>query len=208
MPDEQSALLAESRARVYWFFGRLLAEAPGAEEMPDVLRVLGELGAAVGQPVDVGSSKAAQVAQEFQDLFVIPLPGVAVSLYGHDHRETDQGLWGEREGELAEIAAELQLEWRSPDIDERQAYIVSPDHLAVQFALLAEMITLAEEAEDRAYAGRSASEWSHLILDDLRSWVPRVVQQIAQEPYPFYGTVIRLVAEYLGADGIAESTLS
>ena len=208
MPDEQSALLAASRARVYWFFGRLLAEAPAVEEMADVLHVLGELGAAVGQPVDVGCLEAAQVAREFQDLFVIPLPGVAVSLYGHDHREADQGLWGEREGKLAELAAALQLEWRSPDYGERQAYIVSPDHLAVQFALLAEMITLAEEAEDRAYAGRSASEWSHLILDDLRSWVPRVVQQIAQEPYPFYGTVIRLVAEYLAADGIAESTLS
>lgn len=193
-PDE-----SRMRADVYGIFATLMLRAVGEAEQPQVLEMLGHIAQAVGQDPDLGRLAATDVQAEFGQLFLVPLPGRDVSLYGSAHRGGE--AWGDLSFEVAGLAAACGVDWRTESFQPDQAYLVDPDHLGLLLALLAEVIERQALGQDAPLGGRPPAEWERWLRADLIGWLPRLADEVhRQSEAAFYPAVLDLLLGYLRLD--------
>lgn len=189
------------RARVYGVFATLMLRGVTEEEMGPVLEMLAHIAEAQGRDLHVGGFAPAAVREEFEQLFLVPLPGSDVSLYGSAYRGEGSELWGEASFQGAGLAAACGIDWQPEVFQPGQAYLIDPDHLGLWLALLAEVIERQSESRDEALAGKSPAEWERWLRADLLSWLPMLAAKLHEErDAAFYPQVIELLLGYLRLD--------
>jgi len=189
------------RAGVYGIFATLMLRAVREEEQPKVVEMLGHVAEAVGQDLDLDLLAKADVRTEFGELFLVPLPGRDVSLYGGAYRGGGSEAWGDLSFRVAGLAAACGVGWQPESFSPDQAYLVDPDHLGLLLALLAEVIERRAQGKEDPLAEQSPSEWERWLRADLVEWLPELAQKVhAQGEAVFYPAVLDLLLSYLRLD--------
>ena len=189
------------RARVYGVFATLMLRGMAEEEMEPVLQMLAHIAEAQGRDLNVGTFAAAKASEEFEQLFLVPLPGRDVSLYGSAYRAEGSEAWSEASFQGAGLAAACGIDWQPDAFQPGQAYLIDPDHLGLWLALLAEVIERQADGRDEALAGKSPTEWERWLRADLLSWLPILTAKLHEEPEAvLYPQVLELLLGYLRLD--------
>ena len=188
------------RARVYGVFATLMLRGVTEEEMGPVAQMLVHIAEAQGLGLNVDICVAARAREEFEQLFLVPLPGRDVSLYGSAYRGNGEP-WGEVSFQVAGLAAACGIDWQPQAFYPGQAYLVDPDHLGLWLALLAEVIERQAEGRDADLAGKSPAEWERWLRADILSWLPILTAKLHEEPEAvLYPQVLDLLLGYLRLD--------
>lgn len=199
----ETAELSEQavRARVYGVFATLMLRGVTEDEMGPVLQMLAHIAEAQGRDLSVGIHAAAVAREEFEQLFLVPLPGRDVSLYGSAYRGEGAEPWGEVSFQVAGLAAACGIDWQPEGFRPGRAYLIDPDHLGLWLALLAEVIERQAEGREEALAGKSPAEWERWVRADLLSWLPILTAKLHEEcEAAFYPQVLELLLGYLRLD--------
>ncbi len=197
IPDAEAGV----RARVYGIFATLVLRAPTEDEQPKVVEMLEHVAAAVGETLDGARLAASDVRDEFERLFLIPLPSQGISLYGGTYRGDSKEAWGDVSFRLAALAAACGVTWQTGEYGPDRAYLIDPDHLGFMLTLLADVLERQAEGRREPLADEEPEAWIAWLRRDLMRWLPALQQRARDQAWAtFYPDVLDLLAAYLATD--------
>jgi TorA maturation chaperone TorD len=136
------------------------------------------------------SDERADAGEDFQCCLVVPQPGRYLPPYASAWKDGADALWSPTTMRVLRCYSQAGLDWQRPTRDNDRPWVRAPDHLGIECAFVAELITESAlrqaSGPDPAVPADPGGLAARFVVEHMRTWVPAYATQLADHVRSHY----------------------